>query len=67
MNNELDMLDLLAIISFAASIENLKENVNQSEMQETVEYAVKQINNHLEIQDAKIDEILKILKQKGDF
>lgn len=67
MNNENNFLDILAIISFVIAVQNLEENVSQSQMQETVRKAVTEIHEHLEIQDSKIDEILKILKGRGGF
>lgn len=65
-NQNLEALDLLAIISFIAQIENMNEDKKEKEYIHTVIKAIaKQIeklhkeNDRLE---SKLDEILKILK-----
>ena len=66
MNNDEDnFLGLLTIIGFAIGVQNLQENVSQSQMQNTVKEAVSEIHRHLEMQDDKIDKIIKILEEKG--
>lgn len=61
-NNELSMLDILTIISFIIGVANYEENVDQSTVQNVVKQAVNEIHSHLEIQDAKIDKIIEVLK-----
>lgn len=58
MDND-EFLGLLTIVSFAIGLQNLEENVSQNQMQETVQKAVSEIHMHLEMQDNKIDEILR--------
>ena len=67
--NQLSFLDLLTIASFAISLENLEENMNQSDKQDLqkdlsdkADLLLKEIHEHLEQQDRKIDEILRRLK-----
>lgn len=64
--NQLSFLDLLTIASFAISIENLEENMTQSdkqdlqkELSDKTDLLLKEIHQHLEQQDKKIDEILR--------
>ena len=64
--NQLSFLDLLTIASFAISLENLEENMTQSdkqdlqkELSDKADLLLKEIHQHLEQQDKKIDEILR--------
>ena len=57
----LSFLDLLSVLSFIIGYANYEENVDQSAMQETVNKAVKDIHNHLAIQDAKLNKILEVI------
>lgn len=52
-----DFLDALAVVSFIIGLANYSENVDQSEMSETVKTAVDDIHAHLAKQDEKIAEI----------
>jgi len=70
MNKQLEFLDILNIISFSINMMNLNENLTQGDKQEILEdfsrkadSLLKEIHKHLSIQDAKIDEILKEIKQ----
>lgn len=67
-NNSIELLDLLTIISFALQISNLNANLNQNDKQELMnevdsktEKILRQIEKHLEIQDEKIDKIMRKL------
>lgn len=67
--NQLSFIDLLSIASFAIALENLDENMNQSDKQDLqkdlsdkADLLLKEIHKHLERQDEKIDEILRRLK-----
>lgn len=51
-------MDLLSIISFYYGYKNYIENIDQSQMQRTVNQAVSDIHEHLKEQDKKIDIIL---------
>ena len=65
----LDMLDLITIMSFVIGLMNYDENLTQNDKQELqedfsrkVNRVLKEIHEHLEKQDAKIEEILLLLK-----
>ena len=65
-------LDALAIVSFLVGLQNLEMNITQEDMQNTesklsntLREQVKEIHEHLELQDAKINHILEILKENG--
>lgn len=68
--NQLSFIDLLSIASFAISLENLEENMTQSdkqdlqqELSDKADLLLKEIHQHLEKQDQKIDEILRRLNK----
>ena len=68
--NQMSFLDLLTIASFAISLENLEENMTQSDKQDLqhdladkADLLLKEIHQHLEQQDKKIDEILRRLSK----
>ena len=65
MNENLTLLDLLTIISFIIGVANYEENVDQSTMQSTVQQAVNEIHDHLELQDRKLQNILELLDYDG--
>lgn len=60
--NNLDFLDLLNIISIGIQIQNQKDIAKASDIQDEINRAVDLINEHLQMQDKKIDEILRILE-----
>ena len=65
--NNFDFLDLLNIISIVIQFQNQNDIAKASDIQNEVNNAVDLINEHLQIQDKKLDEILKILKgEKND-
>lgn len=64
--NQLSFIDLLSIASFAIGLENLEENLTQGDKQDLqkdlsdkADPLLKEIHEHLERQDQKIDEILR--------
>ena len=66
--NQLSFIDLLSIASFAIGLENLEENLTQGDKQDLqkdlsdkADLLLKEIHEHLERQDQKIDEILRRL------
>lgn len=71
MNNEngglfnQNVLDAITAISFVLGVANYQENISQSDVQDFVQNALRDVHNHLEQQDKKIDEILDIIKQNG--
>ena len=67
--NQLDFMDVLSICSFVIGLQNLQENMNQNDKQELMSSLdektnriLKEIQDHLEKQDDKIDHILDILE-----
>lgn len=68
-SGEMTMLDILAILSFVIALENLDMNLTQTDkaelqedLQEKFRLILVETHRHLEEQDHKIDEILKILE-----
>ena len=69
MNNELDFIDVLSILSFWISLQNLKINISQQDMDnqtteltERLEKAINDIHEHLSVQDTKINALLNRLE-----
>lgn len=62
MKNQ-DFMDILNIMSFAIGVENLDSNLDQDTMQQLLGKTVKDIHNHLELQDKKLDMIIKKLEE----
>lgn len=60
-NRNLDWLDVIAVISFVIGLANYEENVDQSTMNNAIEQAVKDIHDHLEEQDRKIDKLIEVI------
>lgn len=70
-NGEWTFLDIISLISFVIGIENLQENLNQSDKQdiqndlsEKSDVILKEIHNHLEKQDKLLTEIMEKLNEK---
>lgn len=59
--NQISVMDMLNILSFYAGIKNLDENINQNDLQEILNSAIKDIHTHLEAQDKKIDKIVEVI------
>lgn len=60
-NKQIDILDLLNILSFVIGVKNLNENLSQNTAGDLLSAAVKEIHDHLSEQDRKIDLILEKL------
>ena len=65
MSRNNGLYDAMAITSFLLGMANYNENVSQSQLQETAKGIVKDIRNHLQQQDDKIDYIINLLENKG--
>ena len=72
-NGQLDFLDIISILSFVIAVENLEENVTQSDKQELLQkfndkatLLLNEIHQHLEMQDAKLSVIEETLKEIKD-
>ena len=61
---QLSFLDIITIISFIIGVANYSENVDQSQMQDTVNSAVLDVHDHLKDQDEKLSKILALLEGK---
>lgn len=61
---QFSLLDIITIISFIIGVANYSENVDQSQMQDTVSSAVLDVHNHLKDQDEKLSKILAVLEGK---
>lgn len=64
MNNKLDFMDILSIMSFAISVENLDSNIDQDNMQQLLGKTVNEIHQHLDEQDKKLDKIMEVLSNE---
>lgn len=71
-NGQLTFLDTLSIINFLIGIENLDLNLTQEDKQQLqhdlstkTDLLLNEVHAHLEQQDAKLDEILQLLKLQG--
>lgn len=58
------MLDAMTVLGFLIGVANYDENITQSDLQEMMKSALKDIHSHLQEQDRKIDDILKMLKEE---
>ena len=67
------IIDILSILSFIIGLENLELNITQNDLQEQtndidekvndrISSAIADIHKHLEMQDGKIDAILRGIK-----
>ena len=68
-SGQLDFLDVLNIMSFLVGLINLEENLTQGDKQELqqdladkADLLLKEIHEHLESQDIKLDTILRRLE-----
>lgn len=61
-NQELNFLDVLAMISFAFQMQNTERLATAEELHRDNAAAVEEIHKHFELQDKKIDKIIKFLE-----
>ena len=66
MNNQfeeqqINILDIIAILSFIIGLDNLQENRQQSRTQEQI---IKSIEEHLKRQDEQYEKIIKLLEER---
>lgn len=68
-NGELTFLDAIGLASFLIGVQNLDMNLTQDDKQDIqhtfdqrLSQTVSEVHTHLEIQDKKLDEILKRLE-----
>ena len=60
-SNQFDLLDTLGVLSFLIGVMNLDENLTQGDLQDKTQLILDEIHGHLQMQDEKIDEILRRL------
>lgn len=66
MNNQfeeqqINILDIIAILSFIIGLDNLQENKQQSKTQDQI---IKSIEEHLKMQDEKYEKIIRLLERR---
>lgn len=61
MEEQLNFLDILSIISFAITIQNQNKLIGIQDVQKEVDRALEELHQHLQKQDEKIDRILEVL------
>ena len=65
-SGQLELLDVLTIISFCIQMQNQNKIFSIHDVQSDNDRVLDDIHQHLKIQDEKIDQILSLLK-KGDL
>lgn len=65
-SGQLELLDVLTIISFCIQLQNQSNAFNIRDIQNDNDRVLYDIHQHLKTQDDKIDQILSLLK-KGDL
>lgn len=55
-------LDAMAFIGFLIGVANYDENLSQSDVQDMIKVALRDVHEHLEEQDNKIDHIIELLE-----
>lgn len=61
MEEQLNFLDILSIVSFAITIQNQNKLIGIQDVQKEVDRALEELHQHLQKQDEKIDRILEVL------
>lgn len=71
LDNNIEFLDILTIIGFVIGLKNYEETLTQTDKQDLMKEVdqkttkiLKEIQEHLRIQDEKIDKIIKKLNIK---
>ena len=55
-------LDAMAFIGFLIGVANYEENISQSDVQNMIKEALRDVHKHLDEQDDKIDHIIELLE-----
>lgn len=58
---QINVLDIIALLSFIIGLDNLQENRQQSKTQEQI---IKSIEEHLKRQDEQYEKIIKLLEER---
>ena len=62
-NRKSNMFEAMTVVGFLIGLANYNENITQSDLQDMMKRMLKDVHEHLEEQDNKIDNILELLKQ----
>lgn len=62
---EWSFMDLVSMASFLLSIANLEQNLDQNQLQDSLNRVMADVHNHLQEQDEKLDQILSLLTRGG--
>lgn len=62
-NRKSNILDAMTVVGFLIGLANYEENITQSDLQDMMKCMLKNVHEHLEEQDNKIDNILELLKE----
>lgn len=62
---EWSFMDLVSMASFLLSIANLEQNLDQNQLQGSLNRVMADVHNHLQGQDEKLDQILSLLTRGG--
>lgn len=72
-NGQFTFLDSVSLLGFFIGLMNLEENITQSDKQEMMEelnnktdLLLREIHKHLQMQDEKIDNILRYMEAQND-
>ena len=57
------MFEAMTVVGFLIGLANYDENITQSDLQDVMKCMLKDVHEHLEEQDNKIDNILELLKE----
>lgn len=63
-NNQLELLDILTVLSFVMQVQNQSKLFGISDIQEDNNRVAEDIHKHLQQQDAKINKILELLSNE---
>jgi hypothetical protein len=62
-NRKSNIFDAMTVVGFLIGLANYDENITQSDLQDMMKCMLKNVHEHLEEQDNKIDNILELLKE----
>lgn len=63
--NQLDVMDILNIMSFWIGLRNLDENISQNDISDMINSAIEDIHKHLQEQDERLERIEVLLYDKN--
>ena len=67
MNEQLDFLDILTLLSFVLQLQNQNNIIGIRDVQKEVDRAIGEIHAHLEMQDEKLNAIIEgVTKNEAD-